>query len=251
MAARGWLVTFGVVPDAPETGYGYIRKGAALDKSTAAPCRVSGFVEKPDLETARTYVDSGEYLWNSGIFMMRASAWLTALERFRPDIARACRLAQSNGHVDGAFYRPGAPDFLACPSESIDYAVMEKAAGISPEQQGRTARQRRGAAGRGLVGRGRVVGPVEARRTRQRRQRHTRRRIRAVHRGRPARVAAPAWWRPWASGTPWSSRRPTPCWWRTRTACRTSRRWCSVSRRTTGRRPRPTGGSTGPGEATR
>ena len=120
-----------------------------------------------------------------------------------------------------------------------------------PRVQGRTARQRRGAAGRGLVGRGRVVGPVEARRTRQRRQRHTRRRIRAVHRGRPARVAAPAWWRPWASGTPWSSRRPTPCWWRTRTACRTSRRWCSVSRRTTGRRPRPTGGSTGPGEATR
>ena len=133
LAARGWLVTFGVVPDAPETGYGYIRKGAALDKSATAPCRVSGFVEKPDLETARAYVDSGEYLWNSGIFMMRASAWLMALERFRPDIARACRLAQSNGHVDGAFYRPGAPDFLACPSESIDYAVMEKAAGVSPE----------------------------------------------------------------------------------------------------------------------
>ena len=136
LAARGWLVTFGVVPDAPETGFGYIRKGAALDKSAASPCRVSGFVEKPDLETARVYVDSDEYLWNSGIFMMRASAWLMALERFRPDIARACRRAQSNGHVDGAFYRPGAPDFLACPSESIDYAVMEKAAGISPECRG-------------------------------------------------------------------------------------------------------------------
>ena len=136
LAAEGWLVTFGVVPDAPETGYGYIKKGAALDKSTAPPCRVSGFVEKPELETAQSYVDSGDYLWNSGIFMMRASAWLTALERFRPDIAKACRRAQSNGHVDGAFYRPGAPDFLACPSESIDYAVMEKAAGISPEQRG-------------------------------------------------------------------------------------------------------------------
>ena len=135
LASDGWLVTFGVVPDAPETGYGYIKKGAALDKSTAPPCRVSGFVEKPDLETAQSYVDSGDYLWNSGIFMMRASAWLTALERFRPDIARACRRAQSNGHVDGAFYRPGAPDFLACPSESIDYAVMEKAAGISPENR--------------------------------------------------------------------------------------------------------------------
>ena len=135
LASEGWLVTLGVVPDAPETGYGYIKKGAELDSSASAPCRVSGFVEKPDLETAQSYIESGEYLWNSGIFMMRASAWLAALERFRPDMARACRRAQSNGHVDGAFYRPRAPDFLECPGDSIDYAVMEKAAGIPSEQR--------------------------------------------------------------------------------------------------------------------
>ncbi len=135
LAADGWLVTFGVVPDAPETGYGYVRKGAALDESAAPPCRVSGFVEKPDLETARSYVASGEYLWNSGIFMMRASAWLAALERFRPDIARACGRAHSNGRLDGDFYSPGVSDFLTCPGESIDYAVMEKAAGLSAEER--------------------------------------------------------------------------------------------------------------------
>ncbi len=138
LAADGWMVTFGVVPDAPETGYGYIKKGdalsdAAADTPAAVPCRISEFVEKPSWETARAYVDSGIYLWNSGIFMMRVSTWLSSLERFRPDIAKACRRAHSNGRVDGAFYRPGAPDFLGCPSESIDYAVMEKAAGLPPK----------------------------------------------------------------------------------------------------------------------
>ena len=159
IADGGQLVTFGVVPGAPETGYGYIRKGQEFnvhsigespsvasspsqgptDRTTtqAAAYSVSAFVEKPDLETARSYVDSGNYLWNSGIFMMRASVWLTELERYRPDIARACRSAQTGGRVDGDFYRPSAADFKECPSDSIDYAVMEKAAGQHQEGTGK------------------------------------------------------------------------------------------------------------------
>ena len=129
LAESGNLVTFGVVPDAPETGYGYIRLGQEIGGAH----RVSSFVEKPDLDTAKAYVDTGEYLWNSGIFMMRTSVWLSELEYRRPDIAKACRNAQSNGHVDGDCYRPGAADFVACPSDSIDYAVMEKVAGATDE----------------------------------------------------------------------------------------------------------------------
>ena len=129
LAESGYIVALGVGPDRPETGYGYIKMGQAIDGAY----RVSSFVEKPDLDTAKTYVDSGEYLWNSGIFSMRPSVWLSELERHRPDIAEACRKAQSNGHVDGDFYRPGDADFVACPSDSIDYAVMEKVAGASQE----------------------------------------------------------------------------------------------------------------------
>lgn len=128
------IVTFGVVPKRPETGYGYIKKGLEVgDKSLPGanpknPCHATEFVEKPDLETAQTYVDSQIYLWNSGIFMMRASVWLSAVEYSRPDIAMACRSAQSNGDTDGNFYRPGKAEFLACPTDSIDYAVMEQSA---------------------------------------------------------------------------------------------------------------------------
>ena len=157
LAESGDLVTFGVAPNAPETGYGYIRKGEIIEavpsgpadrsqgsltedaRGRAAPShpvaqRVSAFVEKPDLAVAKTYVESGEYFWNSGIFMMRASVWLAELGRRRPDIAKACHVAHSNGHVDGDFYRPGAAEFVACPSDSIDYAVMEKVAGDSAAQ---------------------------------------------------------------------------------------------------------------------
>ena len=125
LAESDHIVTMGVVPDGPATGYGYIRKGEAIDGAY----QVASFVEKPDLETATSYVDTGEYLWNSGIFLMRPSVWLSELEGSRPDIAAACRKAQFNGHVDGDFYRPGAADFVACPSDSIDYAVMEKVTG--------------------------------------------------------------------------------------------------------------------------
>ena len=133
MAGEGALVTLGVVPDSPATGYGYIREGEPLDESRSA-FRLSRFVEKPDAATARTMVDSGDYLWNSGIFMMRASVWLEALERHSPQILEACRAAHAAGWVDGAFYRPDPELFAACPSDSIDYAVMEKITESAGEQ---------------------------------------------------------------------------------------------------------------------
>jgi mannose-1-phosphate guanylyltransferase / mannose-6-phosphate isomerase len=123
LAALGHLVTFGIVPDAPETGYGYIQKGKAIGQTA---CQVAQFVEKPDAATAQGYVESGQYLWNSGIFMLRASAWLDELMRYRPDIAEACLTAYQQGARDGDFIRVAKAAFTACPSDSIDYAVMEK-----------------------------------------------------------------------------------------------------------------------------
>ncbi len=130
-AEQNQLVTFGVVPTGPETGYGYIRKGAPVDmqgvaKGSATAFRVSAFVEKPDQLKARQYIDSGEYLWNSGIFMMRISVWLQELTRHRPDIAKACARAYEQGKADADFYRVDKASFTQGPSDSIDYAVMEK-----------------------------------------------------------------------------------------------------------------------------
>ena len=128
LAEKGALVTFGIVPTSAATGYGYIREGEAVGRSETS-FRLAAFVEKPDLATAQSMVESGDYLWNSGIFMMRASVWLEALERHSPEIARACRSAHAAGIPDGEFYRPDAELFASCPSDSIDYAVMEKVAG--------------------------------------------------------------------------------------------------------------------------
>ena len=130
-ADEGSLVTFGVVPSGPETGYGYIRKGAPVTGVEAAltPYEVTAFVEKPDASTAAGYVASGHYLWNSGIFMMRSSVWKAELARHRPDIAGAVARAFGSGRSDGKFYRPDCDLFAQCPSESIDYAVMEPSAG--------------------------------------------------------------------------------------------------------------------------
>ena len=125
LAEQGQMVTFGVAPTSPATGYGYIKKGRELGESA---WEIAGFVEKPDLEIAKTFIDGGDYAWNSGLFMMKTSVWLSRLKRDRPDIAAACSAASSNGHQDGDFYRPGAADFIDCPSESIDYAVMENVA---------------------------------------------------------------------------------------------------------------------------
>jgi mannose-1-phosphate guanylyltransferase/mannose-6-phosphate isomerase len=131
LARDGHLVTFGVPPTGPETGYGYIRVTAELVGSGPDPSalRVAEFVEKPDVETAKTYLETGEYLWNSGTFMLLASVWLYQIETHRPDIARACRAAYSAGSVDGDFFRPSAEEFRASPSDSIDYAVAERVTG--------------------------------------------------------------------------------------------------------------------------
>lgn len=127
LAAQGDFVTFGIVPHSPETGFGYIRAGSPTTSASARA--IEQFVEKPDLETARGYVSSGEFFWNSGIFMMTASAWLAAIARYRPDIAAACENAFDNGARDKDFFRVDTQAFRACPSDSIDYAVMEKTAG--------------------------------------------------------------------------------------------------------------------------
>ncbi|MCF7991740.1 MAG: mannose-1-phosphate guanylyltransferase/mannose-6-phosphate isomerase [Thiohalocapsa sp.] len=131
LAERGAVITFGVVPTKAETGYGYIRQGEPLADGDlhGQAYRLHAFVEKPDEATAQQYLDSGEYLWNSGIFMMRASVWLTLIQRFRPDIDEAVRGAIADGARDGDFLRLDAERFKACPSDSIDYAVMERICG--------------------------------------------------------------------------------------------------------------------------
>ncbi|BBV65278.1 mannose-1-phosphate guanylyltransferase/mannose-6-phosphate isomerase [Kluyvera ascorbata] len=122
-AEKGKMVTFGIVPSRAETGYGYIRQGEAVAKSVY---KVNEFVEKPDLVTAETYLRDGHYLWNSGMFMFRASVYLAELERFRPDIFNACKLAMAGATVDLDFIRLEKDVFSACPDDSVDYAVMEK-----------------------------------------------------------------------------------------------------------------------------
>ncbi len=123
-AADGGITILGITPDRPETGYGYIRTQA-----DAAGLAVAQFVEKPNLETAQRYLAEGGYYWNSGMFVLRASAWVKALERFRPDILAATRAAWAARKTDAKFVRPGKAEFAAVPSESVDYAVMERCPG--------------------------------------------------------------------------------------------------------------------------
>lgn len=119
-AEAGKLVTFGIVPDLPETGYGYIRRGevSAGEQDTVA-FEVAQFVEKPNLETAQAYVASGEYYWNSGMFLFRAGRYLEELKKYRPDILDACEKAMSAVDPDLDFIRVDEEAFLACPEESI------------------------------------------------------------------------------------------------------------------------------------
>lgn len=128
LAAANKVVTFGITPDCPETGYGYIQMGPLLDGAGGGACSIANFVEKPDRATAQRYLDNGSYLWNSGLFMMHASVWLTAIEHCRPDILAACRTAWQSRQEDGTFVRIGESAFAQCPSDSIDYAVMERIA---------------------------------------------------------------------------------------------------------------------------
>lgn len=124
-AAEGAIVILGVTPDRPETGYGYIQ---AVIASTPT-LLVERFVEKPDETTARQYLEEGGYYWNAGIFVLKASIWLEAIESFRPDIAATTRAAWAQRSTDAAFVRPGKVEFAAIPSDSIDYAVMERCPG--------------------------------------------------------------------------------------------------------------------------
>ena len=127
-ARAGRLITFGIVPEQPETGYGYIKMGPPLAAADAEgeAVAIDAFVEKPDLETARRYVDSRSYCWNSGMFMFTASQAIAELDAFAPEIVAACRKAVEKGRSDLDFFRLERAAFAACPSDSIDYAVMEK-----------------------------------------------------------------------------------------------------------------------------
>jgi len=129
-AADGAVVILGIRPERPETGFGYIEAGA---EAGGAARRVQRFVEKPSADVARGYVEAGNFYWNSGLFVLKASVWLDALERFRPDIVRATRAAFADAGQDGPFVRPDAAAFAAVPSESVDYAVMEHLPGSSPD----------------------------------------------------------------------------------------------------------------------
>jgi mannose-1-phosphate guanylyltransferase/mannose-6-phosphate isomerase len=124
LADSGALVTFGIVPTGPETGYGYIQRGDA--DAAGESYSVAAFVEKPDLSTATAYIDSGDYYWNSGMFVFRASRYLEELERHNPAMLAACQKAHQNALVSPDFTRLGKEAFAACPADSIDYAVMEK-----------------------------------------------------------------------------------------------------------------------------
>ncbi|WP_294190410.1 mannose-1-phosphate guanylyltransferase/mannose-6-phosphate isomerase [uncultured Sphingomonas sp.] len=120
----GWLVTFGITPDAPETGYGYIKVG---DEIAIGVHRVARFVEKPQRDVAEAMIASGDHAWNGGIFLFCADAYLKALKQFRPDILAAAKTSLEGAQRDGLRVHPDKAAFEASPSDSIDYAVMEKA----------------------------------------------------------------------------------------------------------------------------
>lgn len=125
LAKRGYLVTFGVHPTHPETGYGYIRRGSRVANSRGFD--VAAFVEKPDLDTAKTYVASGDYEWNSGMFCFTAAAFLEALQRYAPEVAQSAAACFEMMDSEGPALEIPGEAFSRCPSISVDYAVMEKA----------------------------------------------------------------------------------------------------------------------------
>jgi len=123
LAQAGKLVTFGIVPTQAHTGYGYIKRGNSVADSSGYD--VNAFVEKPDSNTAANYLESGEYYWNSGMFLIKASRYLQELQKYRPDIFTACKKALEHTTHDQDFVRLDVEAFTACPDESVDYAVME------------------------------------------------------------------------------------------------------------------------------
>jgi mannose-1-phosphate guanylyltransferase/mannose-6-phosphate isomerase len=131
-AAQGTIVILGVTPDKPEIGYGYIKVDGHWEESSDAanqPRTVQAFVEKPNQATAEGYVQEGNYYWNAGMFVLKASVWLAAIEQFAPEILQSTRTAWATRRTDGAFVRPGKAEFETIPSESVDYAVMEHCPG--------------------------------------------------------------------------------------------------------------------------
>jgi len=122
LAEAGKLVTFGIVPSEPDTGYGYIKRGNDFGEGFT----VDEFAEKPSLEVAQGYISSGEYYWNSGMFLFRASSYIEELNKFRPDILEQCKASVMDVKADLDFLRINKETFESCPAESIDYAVMEK-----------------------------------------------------------------------------------------------------------------------------
>jgi mannose-1-phosphate guanylyltransferase/mannose-6-phosphate isomerase len=123
-AASGAIVILGITPDAPVTGYGYIKRHA--DKNEHGAYRVAQFTEKPDAATAQAYIDSGDYTWNSGMFVLRASTWLKALQHFQPQMVAATLQAFVGKTRDAQFVRPDAEAFARIPADSVDYAVLER-----------------------------------------------------------------------------------------------------------------------------
>lgn len=123
MAEHDYLVTFGIVPTTPETGYGYIKAGS---HNTNFAFNVDSFVEKPDLETAEIYVESGSYFWNSGMFVFKAGRYLEELDKYNPEMLSVCRDAYDSAKIDYDFVRLDTDIFSQCPSDSIDFAIMEK-----------------------------------------------------------------------------------------------------------------------------
>jgi len=135
-AAQGCIVILGVTPNRPETGYGYIKTTNVIPRQAEIHAlQVQAFVEKPNLSTAEQYLSEGGYFWNAGMFVLKASVWLKALEQFRPDIHQATLQAWSQRSADAntatPFVRPGKAEFTAIPAESVDYAVMERCPGSS------------------------------------------------------------------------------------------------------------------------
>lgn len=122
LASDGWLVSFGIEPRGPETGFGYLRKGEAIGK---LGFKVAQFVEKPDFARAQAYFESGEYAWNGGIFAFGVRHFLAELERYRPEMMASLRQAVDCGHEEGRHFHPNAASFANIVSESVDYAVME------------------------------------------------------------------------------------------------------------------------------
>lgn len=127
VADSGAIVILGIKPTGPETGFGYIKQSGAA--SNLGDFNVAKFVEKPDLETARAYLDSGDYSWNGGMFVVRASIWIKALNTFWKDILTSTENAYNQSKLDQHFIRPNHKLFLEIPSDSVDYAVIDKCPG--------------------------------------------------------------------------------------------------------------------------